>query len=330
MPANAPVNETDREIVLTRIFDAPPETVFAVWTDPKHLPHWYGPNGFTTTIKEIDVRPGGIWRLVMRGPDGVDYHNRIVFLEVDKPDRLVYKHQPEKDDESGNHEVTVTFAPEPGMKTKLTLRMLFPSAADREYVVTRHGAIEGGKQTLGRLASHLDRMLGRDLLITRVFDAPRDLVFKAWTEPARVSQWWGPTGFTAPRCELDLRPGGAIRIDMRGPDGTIYPMGGTFRQIDEPNQLIFTSYPLDANGEPEFEGLNTVTFDEDDGKTKITLHVSVSKRTAEGDKHLAGMEPGWNLTLDCLAAYLACPDRDDLNNPNSTAANVTRLSPAPA
>ena len=82
----------DREIVIKRTLDAPRELVFAAWTDLKHLPHWYGPNGFTTTIHEMDLRPGGVWRLTMHGPDGRDYTSKIVFSEVVRPERLVYRH----------------------------------------------------------------------------------------------------------------------------------------------------------------------------------------------------------------------------------------------
>src|ERR1700688_4411146 len=98
----------------------------------------------------------------------------------------------------------------------------------------------------------------REVVFTRVFDAPRGLVFKVWTDPKHVAQWWGPHGFTNPVCELDARPGGAIRIHMRGPDGTIYPMTGVYREIVEPERLVFTSVPLDKNGDPLFEVLNTV------------------------------------------------------------------------
>ena len=149
-------NESDRELVFTRVYDAPRELVFKMWTDPKHLVHWWGPKGFTTTIHEMDVRPGGVWRFVMHGPDGVDYQNRIVFLEIAKPERLVYKHDPEKGSEPVNFHVTVTFAEEAGMTT-LTMRMLFPSNAAREHVVQKYGAVEGAKQTLGRLADYLEK-----------------------------------------------------------------------------------------------------------------------------------------------------------------------------
>ncbi len=79
------------------------------WTNPKHVPQWWGPQGFTTTIHEMDVKPGGVWRLTMRGPDGRDYKNRIVFIEVAKPERLVYKHEPEKGSEPVSFQTTVTF-----------------------------------------------------------------------------------------------------------------------------------------------------------------------------------------------------------------------------
>jgi uncharacterized protein YndB with AHSA1/START domain len=146
-----------RELVFTRVFDAPRELVFKAWTDPKHIAQWWGPKGFTTTIHDMDVRPGGVWRFIMHGPDGVDYKNRIVYLEIVEPERLVYKHDPEKGSEPVDFHVTVTFAEEDD-KTKLTMHMLFPSAAAREYVVTKHRAIEGANQTLGRLAEHLPQM----------------------------------------------------------------------------------------------------------------------------------------------------------------------------
>src|SRR5579863_6976594 len=111
MAASNPLrSNADRELVFTRHFVAPRELVFEAWTNPQHVAQWWGPVGFTTTIHEMDVRPGGEWRLTMRGPDGTDYKNRIVFLEVAKPERLVYKHEPEKDTEPVNFETTVTFA----------------------------------------------------------------------------------------------------------------------------------------------------------------------------------------------------------------------------
>ena len=106
-------------------------------------------------VREPSGDVGGIDQL--HGPDGVDYHNKMVFLEVVKPERLVYRHQPEHGYEPVDFEVTVTFAKR-GNKTELTMRMVFPSAEQRDYVVKKHGAIEGANQTLDRLAGHLPGM----------------------------------------------------------------------------------------------------------------------------------------------------------------------------
>src|SRR5882672_9862320 len=178
--SSAAESEADRELVFHRVFDAPRDLVFEAWTDPSHIVQWWGPTGFTTTTYTMDVKPGGVWRFVMHGPNGVDYQNRIVYLEIVKPERLVYDHGDEAD--AGHFRVTVTFA-EQGDKTKLTMRSVFKSAAERDEVVTKYHAIEGGNQTLGRLADYLAaKAAHRELTITRIFDAPRELVFKAWTE----------------------------------------------------------------------------------------------------------------------------------------------------
>jgi uncharacterized protein YndB with AHSA1/START domain len=151
---------------------------------------------------------------------------------------------------------------------------------------------------------------GHELVLTRVFDAPRELVFKAWTDPKIVAQWWGPHRFTNPVCELDVRPGGAIRIHMRGPDGTVYPMTGVYQEVVEPERIVFTSAALDMDGNPMFELLTTVTFAEQGGKTKQILRARVIKSTAQAAPYLAGMEPGWTQTLERLAAYVATHSKE--------------------
>jgi uncharacterized protein YndB with AHSA1/START domain len=149
----------EREIVITRTLDAPRELVFAVWTDPRHVASWWGPDGFTTTIQDMNVTPGGIWRFVMRGPDGRDYNNKIVFIEVVKPERLVYRHSGEDGTEPVQFQTTVTFV-ERGGKTELTMRGVFESNEARDKVIKTYGALEGGKQTMGRLADYLAKLDG--------------------------------------------------------------------------------------------------------------------------------------------------------------------------
>jgi uncharacterized protein YndB with AHSA1/START domain len=145
----------------------------------------------------------------------------------------------------------------------------------------------------------------RDLTITRIINAPRELVFKAWTDPRHVAQWWGPKDFTNPVCEMDLRPGGAIRIVMRAPDDVDYPMTGVFREIVAPERLVFTNVAVDKEGNPLLEGLTTVTFAEHNGKTKLTLQTHAVALVARAARMLEGMEAGWTQSLERLEAYVA-------------------------
>jgi uncharacterized protein YndB with AHSA1/START domain len=145
----------------------------------------------------------------------------------------------------------------------------------------------------------------REITITRIFDAPRAVVFKAWTDAGMLAQWWGPKGFTNPRCEFDARVGGVIRIDMHAPDGTIYPMDGEVREIVAPERLVFTNNALDADGNRIIEGFTTVTFAEEGGKTRLTLHTRGAAIAAIAVQYLQGMEMGWTMSIDKLAAVLA-------------------------
>jgi uncharacterized protein YndB with AHSA1/START domain len=100
----------------------------------------------------------------------------------------------------------------------------------------------------------------RELAMTCFLDTPLEPAWIAWTDAKQLAQWWGPSGFTNPRCEIDVRPAGAIRIDMRGPDGTVYPMSGAYRKVVRLERLTFVSSALDKNGNPLFEVMTTVAF----------------------------------------------------------------------
>ncbi len=145
----------------------------------------------------------------------------------------------------------------------------------------------------------------RTLVLTRVFDAPRDLVFRMWTDPTHLARWWGPKGFTNPVCKADARPGGALRIVMRGPDGNEYPMIGVFREVAPPERLVFTNVAVDGEGNPILDGLTTVTFAEEGGKTKLTLETRGAALVPYAAAYLNGMEAGWTQSLERLAEYLA-------------------------
>jgi uncharacterized protein YndB with AHSA1/START domain len=140
---------------------------------------------------------------------------------------------------------------------------------------------------------------------TRVFNAPRALVWKAWTDPKMMAQWFGPRGFTIPVCELDVRVGGSLRIVMRGPDGNDYPMKGVFRQVVVPERLVFSNIATDKEGNHLLEGETTVTFAENDGKTALTLTTYAAGLVPIAPKMLAGMEAGWTQSIDKLEELVA-------------------------
>jgi len=144
----------------------------------------------------------------------------------------------------------------------------------------------------------------KELTITRTFNTPRELVWKAWIDGKHIAQWWGPTGFTVPLCEWDAQVGGKILIHMKAPDGTIYPGDGEFNEIIDLEKLVITSAALDKNGERLFEVLNTITFIDEGKKTKLILNFIFSKVTPEGAPYIGGAENGWNLSLDKLSNYL--------------------------
>ncbi|HEX5050289.1 MAG TPA: SRPBCC family protein [Planctomycetota bacterium] len=328
-----PTNEevpADRQIVTTRILEAPRELVWKVWTDPQHVLQWWGPTGFTTTTHHMDVRPGGQWRFTMHGPDGHDYENWITFLEVQAPSRLVYAHGGDTHHEEVDFRTTVTFEALPGEsgRTRLTMRAVFSSSKVREFVIREYNAAEGGKQTLARLAGHVEALARgtRDLAVEpfamrRVVGAPRELVYRVWTEREHLAKWFGPPGCTLGATSLDLRPGGVFHYCMRFPGAPDSWGKWVFREITPPERLVFVVSFADERGASirapwdatwPLEMLATVTFEPHAGigkGTVITLQSSahdaspMEQRTFD-DGH-GSMTQGWAGTFDRLVDYLA-------------------------
>jgi uncharacterized protein YndB with AHSA1/START domain len=140
-----------------------------------------------------------------------------------------------------------------------------------------------------------------ELMIRRSFDAPRELVFRCWTESERLNRWCCPKGFTLPFSEGDIRPGGSFKTCMRAPDGTDHWLSGTYQEITPPERLVFSHRWLNEKGEHEHETVVTITLREQDGKTQLTLHQAFFLSDASRDGH----HGGWTETLDNLAEYLA-------------------------
>jgi uncharacterized protein YndB with AHSA1/START domain len=330
--ASNPSNSADREIVITRVLDAPVQVVWQAFTDPKRIPQWWGPSGFRTTTKKMEVKPGGVWRFVMHGPDGHDYENLITYLEVVEPRRLRYKHGGDKDAEPVNFEVTVTFEQEADddQRTLLTMRSVFPSSKARDFIIREYNALEGAKQNVGRLAEYLRTITGagvagvvasdRPFVISRVYQVPRDVLWSMWTEPEHLKSWFGPKDVSIASCKLDLRPGGTFHYGMQTPGGPVMWGKWVFREVVPRERLAFISSFSDANAGLKrhpmsanwpLETLSTVTLAEHAGISRgttlvvrwIPINATAIERRTFDESH-ASMQQGWTGTLDRLNAYL--------------------------
>jgi uncharacterized protein YndB with AHSA1/START domain len=299
----------ERELTMTRVFDAPRALVYKAWTDPKHMSRWFGPKVFTTPVCELDVRPGGAWKIVMRGPDGSEFPGGGVYREIIPRERLAFTNNAL--DKSGNVLLegftTVTFEDENG-GTKLTMHTRATALAQVAEAMLQ-GMEQGWAQTLDKLGDELtarrtavSRPSDRELVYTRVFDAPRELVFKVWTDPKHIVEWWGPIGFRTENIEMDARVGGEWRLVMHGPDGRDYKNRIAYREVVPPERLV---YHHGGDGSSvRFEV--TVTFEEEDGGTRLTMR-QMFESGAERD-HIVqtyGADKGGVQTLERLAEHLS-------------------------
>lgn len=140
----------------------------------------------------------------------------------------------------------------------------------------------------------------RELTVTRVLDAPRAVVFRAWTDPDQIARWWGPQGFTTTSYDIDVRPGGAFRMAMRSPEGTLHRKVGAYREIVAPERLVFRFAWEGEDGNPGHETIVTVSFADLGGKTRLTLHQAIFATREACDSHRAG----WTSCLERFASYI--------------------------
>lgn len=302
------------EIYITRLYDAPVKKVWDAWTDPKQTGEWWGPRGFTITTQSKDVKSGGTWDYTMHGPDGVDYPNKTKYLEVEKYSRMVYDHGG-NDDRPPMFRVTVLFSEISG-KTKMEMSMALPTpeAAEEARKFIKRA---GGDATWDRLAEYLSP---KDIfVINRSFDAPRDLMFKMWTDPNHVAQWVPPTGFTMEYLQVDIREGGSGFYRMSGTNGMTMYGKASYKEIHRPDRLLYTQVFCDEKGRiarhpmaptwPE-SMLTTVTLaEEGSDRTRVTVTWEVyGEATATEretfNKAKAGMTQGWTGSFDKLDEHL--------------------------
>ena len=314
---------TDRQIIISRVVDAPRELVWKAFTNPKHIVNWWGPRGFSTTIETMDVRVNGEWKLTMVGPDGARYPNRYVFTEIVEPGRVVLSHSGRR--EGGPDVTTVktwTFETMENGRTQVTFCIEFPSAAERDSGVKEFGIIEGTRQTLTRLDEHLASMRATDrqIIVSRVVDAPRELVWEAFTNPKHVVNWWGPRGFSTTIEVMDVRVGGEWKHTMIGPDGTRYPNHHIYKELAKPQRIVL-SHGGHREGGPEISAVATWTFETlEDGKTRVTGTMefpSIDERDLVVKDY--GAIEGGKQTLARLDEFLPQLKNQNINqNTNST------------
>ena len=297
------VSAPDRTLVSTRIFDAPRELVYRAWTDPVQLARWFPPEGFTSPRCEIDLRPGGVFRLDMQAPDGPPFEGKVfpglgAVREVVPNERLVLTLQPDFGDGRDAPTVVMTARFEDhGGKTKLTLEQTLPSAADYETMV-KTGMAEGIRQSLDKLAGVLsgnstDRGVAvsdRTLTLVRVFAAPRELVWTAYTDPAHITKWMFANDWESPFAETDLRAGGAFRIGMGPADHSHegFVFDGTYREVTRLERIV----QVIGDGR-----VMATTFEEVLGGTRLTLSLEMAMSEEQE-------RAGHGQMLDHLAAYI--------------------------
>ncbi len=297
-----------RELRLVRAYDAPRALVFRAWTDARHLARWWGPEGFTNPVCELDARPGGAIRIDMRAPDGTVYPASGMVEDIAEPERLVMMLSPL--DAAGRpvlaQHTAITFEARDGRTVVTVVVRIVKEAPDATRYLA--GMEAGWSQSLERLGDAVAQREDRVLAFSRLFDAPRALVWEAWTDPAHVGQWWGPNGFTTTTSEMDVRPGGHWRLVMHGPDGTDYRNHIVFVEVMPPERLVYKHVPEPGTEAVSFE--TTVTFAEVGGKTALAMRMIFPSAAALDHvvKRYGALE-GATQTLGRLEVYVTAAAR---------------------
>jgi uncharacterized protein YndB with AHSA1/START domain len=306
------------ELTIMRVYDAPVRDVWDAWTNPEQVAQWWGPRGFTLTTHSKDLRPGGHWGYTMHGPDGTDYANKTLYLEVEEERKLVYDHGG-NDDRPPMFRVTVLFAEVDGQThMDMTMTLPTPEAAEEARKFIQKA---GGNATWDRLAEYLaEESTGKQtFVINRTFEAPRNVMFDMWTSPEHVSRWLPPTGFEMEFIRADIRPGGTVFYSMFG--GGVKMFGRCeYLALERPERIVYTQQFCDEHenisrhpGAPTWPEtmLTTVELSEegpDQTRVTVTWEPYGAATPAEIEafvKERGGMTQGWTGSFDKLEAKLA-------------------------
>ena len=313
-----------REFVISRIFKAPLDRVWRAFAEGEQLRQWWPPDDAELLACEVDFRAGGFFHYGIRGAAwNFEMWAMFRYLEIEPQRRITYiVHFSDRDrgvqrapfDAGWPLEMfnELTFEEADG-GTRLTLRThaVNPTPAEQAKF---EGHLESMHVGYGRVLDQLERHLGvtqavkiggNEFVVRRAFDAPRELLWRAWSLADDVAQWWGPHGFTNPRCDWEPRPGGRIHIDMRAPDGTVFPRIGEFREAVEGERMVFVSHVPNAEGVPIFIVESTVSFAGTNGRSEVVVREHVKLMTEESRPFFDGMESGWSESFERLTAHLA-------------------------
>jgi uncharacterized protein YndB with AHSA1/START domain len=294
----------DRELVLTRVFDAPRQKVFDAFSKPELLKKWFGPRGWSLVVCDVDLKVGGNFRFVLRGPEGGEVGMRGVYREIAAPERTV---QVETfDGFDGELQVTSVFREQQG-KTFFTSTLLYPSREILDAVI-QDGIERSVAESYDRLAELLARPIPDpklDLVLERIVDVSRELVWAAWTKPEHLSKWFTPAPWTVADCEIDLRPGGIFRTTMRSPEGAEFPNSGCYLEVVPNERLVFTD-ALGAGYRPSGKGFMTaiITLESVGSGTRYTATVLHADEEARKRHEDMGFRDGWGKALDQLVAHV--------------------------
>ncbi len=293
------------EVTLTRTFNAPAALVFDCFIDPGHLARWWGPLGCNNVIQKLEPRPGGQIALRMAGP-GFDHVMGGEFIEIDRPRRLVFLTKAFEAPDGGWGIVnrnTLTFVERDGATT-LTLHTLVETAAGEVVLGALSGMKTGWGQSLERLGDlvggggKLDIEIGdKVIVLTRAFDAPRERLWRALTDPGAFAQWWCGGGCEVE--EMDVRPGGKWSVRQTSPDGSVHRFWGAYVDVDPPTRLAMTQ-GFDAHAAIEVVHV----LSEDWGRTVLTRTMTFPDNHYRDGMLGSGLEPGAARGYDRLAEIL--------------------------
>ncbi|HMD67337.1 MAG TPA: SRPBCC domain-containing protein [Chitinivibrionales bacterium] len=316
-----------KELIIVRIFDAPRDLVWNAWTIPKRLMKWWGPKNFTSPSCKMDLRKGGKYLFCMRSPEGKNYWSTGAYREIVYHQRIVYTDS--FADEKGAIVPATYYGMGPETPLEMTVTVTFDGHNGKTTMILKHAGMplgttselaeQGWNESFDKLAEslvhHKTSRRGTDstqtnfvaepgrqeIVMTRIYDAPRDVVFKKYTDPDLIPLWWGPGRLSTTVDKMEVRPGGMWRFVQQDQKGEGFAFHGVYHAVVAPARLVYT---FEFEGMPGHVLLETDEFEELDGKTKCTVTTVFQSATDRDGMLVTGMEQGATESTDRFAELL--------------------------